>query len=227
MRGNSGKAVDMRIAVISDTHGLLRPEVIEIIKTSDAVIHGGDIDNAAAWNEIKAAAGGKPLFAVRGNNDGGLDLPDSLTFELDGINFFLVHNKKDIPKAVEADIIIFGHSHKYYEETINERLWLNPGSCGKRRFNLPVTMAVLDIDNGQYSVKKVEIENCGQTNKATMKNIKAVMRYMDKGLNVDEISRKVNIDQELVDQIIRIVVTHPGVTAEGIMNKMEVNDIRK
>ena len=217
----------MRIAVISDTHGLLRPEVIEMIKTSDAVIHGGDIDNEVTWNRIKTAAVGKTLFGVRGNNDGGLDLPDSLTFEFDGINFFLVHNKKDIPKAVEADIIIFGHSHKYYEETINERLWLNPGSCGKRRFNLPVTMAVLDIDNGQYSVKKVEIENCGQTNKATMKNIKAVMRYMDKGLGIDEISRKLSIDRELVEQIIRIVITHPGVTAEGIMNKMEVNDIRK
>ena len=217
----------MRIAVISDTHGLLRPEVIEMIKTSDAVIHGGDIDNAVTLNEIKAAAAGKPLFAVRGNNDGGPDLPDSLTFELNGINFFLVHNKKDIPKNVEADIIIFGHSHKYFEETINGRLWLNPGSCGKRRFNLPVTMAVLDIDNGQYSVKKVEIENCGQTNKVTMKNIKDVMRYMDKGLNVDEISRKISIDRDIVDQVIRIIVTHPGVTAEGIMNKMEVNNIRK
>ena len=215
----------MRIAVISDTHGLLRPEVIEIIKTSDVVIHGGDIGGVRILDELRAI--GKPLFAVRGNNDGGLDLPDSLTFELNGINFFLVHNKKDIPKNVEADIIIFGHSHKYFEETINGRLWLNPGSCGKRRFNLPVTMAVLDIDNGQYSVKKVEIENCGQTNKVTMKNIKDVMRYMDKGLNVDEISRKLNIDRELVDQIIRIVVTHPGVTAEGIMNKMEVNYIRK
>ena len=215
----------MRIAVISDTHGLLRPEVIEIIKTSDVVIHGGDIGGVRILDELRAI--GKPLFAVRGNNDGGPDLPDSLNFEFNGINFFLVHNKKDIPKAVEADIIIFGHSHKYYEETINGQLWLNPGSCGKRRFNLPVTMAVLDIDNGQYSVKKVEIENCGQTNKVTMKNIKDVMRYMDKGLNVDEISRKVNIDRDIVDQVIRIIVTHPGVTAEGIMNKMEVNDIRK
>ena len=218
----------MRIAVISDTHGLLRPEVIEIIKTSDAVIHGGDIDNAVTWNGIKTAAGRKPLFVVRGNNDGGLDLPDSLNFELNGINFFLVHNKKDIPKTVEADIIIFGHSHKYYEETINGQLWLNPGSCGKRRFNLPVTMAVLDIDNGKYSVKKAEFENYRQTkNKVTMKNIKDVMRYVDKGLSVDEISRKLSIDREFVDQVIRIIVTHPGVTAEGIMNKMEVNDIRK
>ena len=218
----------MRIAVISDTHELLRPEVIEIIKTSDAVIHGGDIDNEVTWNEIKTAAGRKPLFVVRGNNDGGLDLPDSLTFEFNGIRFFLVHNKKDIPKAVEADIIIFGHSHKYYEETINGQLWLNPGSCGKRRFNLPVTMAVLNIDNGKYSVKKAEFENYGQTkNKVTMKNIKDVMRYVDKGLSVGEISRKLSIDREFVDQVIRIIVTHPGVTAEGIMNKMEVNDIRK
>ena len=216
----------MRIAVISDTHGLLRPEVIEIIKTSDVVIHGGDIGGVRILDELRAA--GKPLFAVRGNNDGVPDLPDSLTFELNGINFFLVHNKKDIPKTVEADIIIFGHSHKYYEETINGQLWLNPGSCGKRRFNLPITMAMLDIDNGKYSVKKAEFENYGQIkNKVTMKNIKDVMRYMDKGLNVDEISRKVNIDRDIVDQVIRIIVTHPGVTAEGIMNKMEINDIQK
>lgn len=216
----------MRIAVISDTHGLLRPEVMDIIQTSDTVIHGGDVDDLKILHEIKAAADGKPLFIARGNNDRGLDLSASLKFEISGVKFFLVHNKNDIPKNVDADVIIFGHSHKYYERKIDGKLWLNPGSCGKKRFNLPLTMAILNIESGKYTVKKIEIESQDNaSNKVTIKNIKAVMRYMDKGLGIDEISRRVNIDRSSVEQITRIIVTHPGVDAEGILNKMEVNEI--
>ena len=102
------------------------------------------------------------LFVVRGNNDKewAAQLPESLKFELNGIKFFLIHNKKEISEDVDADVIIYGHSHKYSEENVDGHLWLNPGSCGKRRFNLPVTMAVIDTHENGFSVKKIEIV-CG------------------------------------------------------------------
>ena len=105
----------MKIAVLSDTHNLLRPEVIEIIKSSNAVIHGGDINSQGVLDEIIYVM--KPnaqLFVVRGNNDKELaaSLPVSLDFDLGGLIFFLTHNRKDIPQDIKADIIIFGQSHK-------------------------------------------------------------------------------------------------------------------
>ncbi|MGN0107360.1 MAG: metallophosphoesterase family protein [Hominilimicola sp.] len=150
----------MKIAILSDTHNLLRPEVIEILKDSDAVIHGGDINSQSILDEIKAVMKSKaPLLVVRGNNDKewSENLPVSLDFELGGLKIFLTHNRKDIPQDIKADIIIFGHSHKYYEENIDRQLWLNPGSCGRKRFNLPITMAVLNIANKGYSIEKIEI----------------------------------------------------------------------
>lgn len=151
----------MKIAILSDTHNLLRPEVIEIIKSSDAVIHGGDINSQDILDEIKSVM--KPnvqLFVVKGNNDKewAENLPESLEFELCGLKFFLTHNRKDIPQNVTADIIIFGHSHKYYEEDIEGQLWLNPGSCGRKRFNLPITMAVMNVNDNGYSIEKIELE---------------------------------------------------------------------
>ena len=151
----------MKIAVLSDTHNVLRPEVIEIIKGSDAVIHGGDINSQDILDEIKSAMKhNAPLFVVRGNNDKewAEKLPVSLNFELCGLKFFLTHNRKDIPQDVKADIIIFGHSHKYYEENINGQLWLNPGGCGRKRFSLPLTMAIMNVNDNGYSIEKIELE---------------------------------------------------------------------
>ena len=151
----------MKIAVLSDTHNVLRPEVIEIIKGSDAVIHGGDINSQDILDEIKSAMKhNAPLFVVRGNNDKewAENLPVSLNFELCGLKFFLTHNRKDIPQDVKADIIIFGHSHKYYEENIYGQLWLNPGGCGRKRFSLPLTMAIMNVNDNGYSIEKIELE---------------------------------------------------------------------
>lgn len=216
----------MRTLIISDTHGLLRPEVIEQIKSNDAVIHGGDFASKSILDKIKALIkSDAPLFAVRGNNDRTLtELPESLEFELCGTKFFLVHNKKDVPKNVDADIVIFGHSHKYYKETINGQLWLNPGSCGRRRFNLPLTMAVLNIDEHGYSVEKIEIaserKNALVPDKDLLKIIQSVMRRMDKGEDAAVIAGKLKLDAAFVEQIMRLRVTHPGVDADGIMNKI-------
>ena len=217
----------MKALIISDTHGVLRSEVIEQIKNSDAVIHGGDVDTKAILDEIKSLMNpGVQLFAVCGNNDRTLpELPDNIVFELCGTRIFLVHNKRDIPKNTDTDIIIFGHSHKYYEETVNGQLWLNPGSCGKRRFNLPLTMAVLNIDEIGYSVEKIDIEsrrkNALVPDKDLLRIIQSVMRRMDKGDSAVMIADKLKIDVEFVDQIMRMRLTHPGVDADGIMNKMQ------
>ena len=112
-------------------------------------------------DEIKSVM--KPnaqLFVIRGNNDKewAENLPVSLEFELGGLKFFLTHNRKDIPQDIKADIIIFGHSHKYCEENIGGQLWLNPGSCGRKRFNLPITMAVMNVNDNEYSIEKIELE---------------------------------------------------------------------
>lgn len=151
----------MKIAVLSDTHGLLRPEVKNIISECDAVLHAGDINSRKIIEEMMTAAKPEiPFYIVRGNNDKewAEDLPHYEKFTLEEVNFYMVHNKKDIPNDLgDRQIIVFGHSHKYFEEFRDGRLWLNPGSCGKRRFNQEITMAVLNIENGAWSVERIDI----------------------------------------------------------------------
>lgn len=135
----------IRAAVISDTHGLLRPEVESILQSCDVVIHAGDFDNQMVFHKLKIK---QPLYAVRGNNDHDWaeQLPLIRRFKLGDYRFLLVHDQADIPKDVgNAQVIIFGHSHMYFKKQQNGRLWLNPGSCGYRRFTLPLSMAVLTL----------------------------------------------------------------------------------
>ena len=146
-----------RIAVISDTHGLLRPEVIRIITGCDTIIHGGDINNQQILDQLSALA---PLYVVRGNNDKewAEHLPESITVQIEDCAIFVVHNKKFIPSELHGiDAVIFGHSHKYAEQMIDGRLWLNPGSCGKRRFDQEITLAILMINGKELSVEKIII----------------------------------------------------------------------
>lgn len=147
------------IGIISDTHGLLRPEVVERLQTCDAILHAGDINKPEVLDALRAIA---PLYVVRGNNDKdwAADLPISLTFEIGGMRFFMIHNKRDLPQNLgDAQVIVFGHSHKYFEQTIAGRLWLNPGSCGKRRFDQEISFAMMRIEDGTWSVEKVVLPN--------------------------------------------------------------------
>lgn len=222
----------MNIAVLSDTHGILRPETANILRNCDAALHAGDIDTPEAFGQIKAAVKpGIPLYAVRGNNDRewARELPEYAAFSLGGIRFYMAHRKKDIPEKLgDRQIIIYGHSHRYAEEIREHRLWLNPGSCGRRRFRLDLTMAVLHVDGGNWSVERIDISGAGkgmmqipQGDLLTV--IRQIMRRMDKGQQVKRIAADLNIDENFTEQICRIRVTHPGVTAEGILNKIEVN----
>ena len=145
------------VLVLSDTHGLLRPEVLEYLSQADIIIHGGDINTQAIVDKLREYA---PLYIVRGNNDKewAEELPQSLTFSIEGVHFFLVHNKKDVPSDLsDEDVVVYGHSHKYACEERNGVLWLNPGSCGRRRFDQEITFAVMTVDGGQIQVEKVII----------------------------------------------------------------------
>ena len=147
----------MRLAILSDTHGLLRPQVVEYLKTADAILHGGDINKPAIVEQLQQYA---PLYIVRGNNDKewAEDIPHDLTVTLEGVTFFMVHNKKEVPVDLSGvDVVVFGHSHKYAQEEKSGVLWLNPGSCGPRRFHQEITMMMAELAGGKIQVEKINI----------------------------------------------------------------------
>ena len=242
--------VSHKIAVISDTHNLMREEVIEHFKDCDAILHAGDIAKPEIIDELEKFA---PLYLVRGNADKewAEHIPYTLEFELYGKKFFMTHKKKDVPENVEADVVICGHSHKYVESFENERLFLNPGSCGPRRFTQPITMAILTIGEENNALEQMEEDDVHAANriyriyndiiveridiphdgkektisesekmKVTTKIVEQVCTDVDKGKKVSDIAKSRNIDDEITEQIVRMYLTHPGVTPEGIMAKM-------
>ena len=147
----------MNLIILSDTHGLLRPAVLELLQEADAILHAGDINSQAVVDKLASFA---PLYAVRGNNDKewAESLPRDLTVTLEGIRFYMVHNKKDIPADLSgADVVVFGHSHKYSEERRGGMLWLNPGSCGPRRFHQEITLIRAEISARNIRVEKILI----------------------------------------------------------------------
>lgn len=146
-----------KIGIISDTHGLLRPQVLEILKTCDCILHGGDINRPEILDQLRWLGN---LYVVRGNNDKewAEGLSENLRFTIGGVSFFMVHNKKNMVRNLDGvDVVVFGHSHKYFEKEVDGRLWLNPGSCGRRRFNQEITMAVMTVEDGSFEVEKIII----------------------------------------------------------------------
>lgn len=146
-----------QIAILSDTHGLLREFVINEIAAADCSIHAGDINTPYIIETIQQLG---ETYAVRGNNDKewAENLPKSITVTIEGVRFFIVHNKEDIPpNLTDVDVVVFGHSHKYSAEIMNGVLFLNPGSCGKRRFDLQITMCRMTVDAGDYQYEKITI----------------------------------------------------------------------
>lgn len=147
----------MKIAILSDTHGLLRPEVLEYLKTADVILHGGDINRQEIVDALRRYA---PLYVVRGNNDKAWAeaIPHHLKVTLDGVTFCMVHNRKELPADLDGvDAVVFGHSHKYVQEEKDGLLWLNPGSCGPRRFHQEITMMMAEIVDGVLQVEKITI----------------------------------------------------------------------
>ena len=146
-----------RIIILSDTHGLLCPEVLDYLSEADVIVHSGDINTQTIVDTLQRFA---PLHIVRGNNDKewAEHLPHSHTFTVEGIRFFMVHNKRDVPTDLSnVDVVIYGHSHKYTCENHDGVLWLNPGSYGRRRFDQEISFAVMAAEEGQLQVEKVTI----------------------------------------------------------------------
>lgn len=147
----------MKLAILSDTHGLLRPEVVEHLKTADGILHGGDLNKQEIVDQLRQYA---PLYVVRGNNDKAWaeDILHHLTVTLGGVTFAMVHNKKELPADLTGvDVVVFGHSHKYVQEEKDGVLWLNPGSCGPRRFHQEITMMTAVVEDGSIRVEKITI----------------------------------------------------------------------
>lgn len=138
----------MKIGIISDTHGLLRPEALVALAGCEQLIHAGDIGKPQILEQLAALA---PLHVVRGNNDvnapWAAGIADHLRLDLNGCQVLLVHDIADVPPLLDDSIrlVVTGHSHKPSIAWLGECLYLNPGSAGPRRFKLPVTVALLEV----------------------------------------------------------------------------------
>ena len=215
------------IGVLSDTHGLLREEVLAALNGCHAILHGGDINRQEILNRLDEIA---PVYVVRGNNDKDWaeHLPLFLDINLFGLVIYMTHKKKDLPKDLSRyGLVVYGHSHKYDQKTAGDTLFLNPGSCGPRRFNQEITMALVTVsDDGHiHDLKRIDIPHTKPAPVLSPKrdlkqDISKVMQYVDKGKPVPEIAEELQMDPELAEQICRLYVTHPGVDTDGIMAKM-------
>lgn len=216
----------VKIGIISDTHNLLRQEVIDALEGCETILHAGDISKQEILDRLRAIA---PVYVVRGNNDKDWaeDIPAVLDFDLRGLRVFMTHKKKDLPPSCEEyDLVVYGHSHRYEEKRAGSTLFLNPGSSGPRRFHQAITMAVLEIDEatGEFVVRRIDIPH--ESKKGFTRNniqtgdIDKIIRLVKNGKTVSEIAETLGIEKDLAEQICRLYLTHPGVTAEGIMTKM-------
>jgi putative phosphoesterase len=138
------------IGVISDTHGLLRPEAVELLNGCDFIVHAGDIGNENVLHKLQSIA---PTYAVRGNTDTGhwaRELPEKDVLEIEDRLFYLIHNIHDLdldPAAAEFGAVIFGHTHRPERVEKDGVLYFNPGSAGPQRFDLPATIGRISIAN--------------------------------------------------------------------------------
>jgi putative phosphoesterase len=148
------------IGVISDTHGLLRPEALAALRGSDYIIHAGDIGDPAILTKLAAIA---PVTAIRGNVDRepwASKIPATNVLEVRGVSIYILHNLKQLdlkPEAAGFGVVVCGHTHVARAEMKNGVLYFNPGSAGPRRFRLPVMIGRLKVKDGEVSSELIEI----------------------------------------------------------------------
>ena len=150
----------MIVGVISDTHGLLRPEAVALLRGVDHILHAGDIGRPGIVERLAEIA---PVTAIRGNVDTGdwaLAYPERTTVELGGHRILMLHDVQGL-QARDCEggvgVVVSGHSHKPSQKAEAGVLFLNPGSAGRRRFRLPVTLALMDLGPGPPTARIVEI----------------------------------------------------------------------
>ena len=151
----------MCIGVVSDTHGLLRPAALKALQGAEHILHAGDVGDPDILDALRAIA---PVTAIRGNIDEGgpcNHLPPTELVELGGRSIYMLHDVKKLdlnPEAAGIAAVVFGHSHKPLVESRRDVLFLNPGSAGPRRFELPVTLAWLKIDANDVGARIVYLD---------------------------------------------------------------------
>jgi len=150
----------MIVGIISDTHGLLRPEAVAALQGSRYIVHGGDVGDEHILKTLEAMA---PVTVVRGNTDHDAwarRLPRTAVLDVDGVRVYVVHDIADLdidPRAAGVDVVVYGHSHRPGIEPRGDVLYLNPGSAGPRRFDLPISVARLTITGGTARAEIVAI----------------------------------------------------------------------
>ena len=153
-----------RIGLISDTHGLLREEAVEGLRGSELILHAGDVGKPEILEELRKVA---PVVAVRGNVDTApwaQTLPETVLVEKSGVWIYMLHdvNAMDLkPAAAGFHVVVSGHSHKPGKTERGGVVYVNPGSAGPRRFQLPVTVAILRVEHQRCEVEFVDLEQSG------------------------------------------------------------------
>jgi putative phosphoesterase len=156
----SARGTVLRVGLISDTHGLLRPEALKALRGSDSIVHAGDIGDPDILKRLAAVA---PVTAVRGNNDLGADyadVPETAVLDVDGVRILVLHDLAELALDAEAEgfqAVVSGHSHKPRSEVRGGVLYMNPGSAGPRRFSLPVSVGCIFIREGRLRPELLEL----------------------------------------------------------------------
>ena len=154
--------MSLRIGLISDTHGLLRPAALDFLRGCDHIVHGGDIGNAAVLDKLAALA---PLTAVRGNNDHGAwaeALPEAVRVQVGEVVLYVLHDLAQLdldPAAAGIGVVVSGHSHKPLIAERDGIVYVNPGSAGPRRFKLPIAAGELIITGDAITPRIVELQS--------------------------------------------------------------------
>lgn len=150
----------LRVGVISDTHGLLRPQAKAFLLGCDHIVHGGDITDAGVLEELSTIA---PVTAVRGNNDRGAwaeKIRETELVRIGDIYVYAIHDLGDLdidPRGAGVHVVVSGHTHKPFTQERDGVLFVNPGSAGPRRFRLPISMAELTIVGTTVSSRTIEL----------------------------------------------------------------------
>jgi uncharacterized protein len=150
----------MRVGVISDTHNLLRPRVLERLDGCERILHAGDVGDLEILEQLRRIA---PVTAIRGNTDTGAtaeELPETLAGDLSGLPFRMIHRREDADRTWPSRLrlLVFGHSHRPELEWQGNCLLLNPGACGQRRFHLPLTLAILTVADNRIVPEILSVE---------------------------------------------------------------------
>ena len=149
------------IGLISDTHGLLRKSAVTALADSDIIIHAGDIDTPEILDALRKIA---PVFPVRGNMDrksANAHIPEYEIVEMDGVSIYVLHDIGQLdldPAAADFAVVVSGHTHRPLIKYRDSVLYINPGSAGPRRFTLPISVGMLEIEDGRITPKIIQIE---------------------------------------------------------------------